>query len=102
MRGETESNIHFNCDTLQLFSNARNSNKCFSCRTQKLIGVDQTDSDERKVTDLDEGPQLSGLLQLSTPFRGELFQLFQAGRDVVDTVTDDLRVTWLVACETAQ
>lgn len=50
-----------------------------------------------KITDLNERPQLSGFLELGTLFRCELFELLQTGRNMVDAVTDDLRVTRLIA-----
>lgn len=51
---------------------------------------------------LEEGPQLSRLLKLSASFSCQLFQLLQAGRDMVDTVTDHLWVTRLVTWETTK
>ena len=43
-----------------------------------------------------EGPELSGLLQLGAALGSQLVQLLQARADMVDPVTDDLRVAGLV------
>lgn len=59
-------------------------------------------NDVKIVSYLEESPKLSRLLQLRASFNCQLFQLLQTGGDVVDTVTDHLRVTWLVTWETTK